>query len=110
MGNRTVTGNSPGTVPLRAGQRVADVERGGGPRSAGHSLVPPPVGRASTHRCDHRRRRSGASRGHATVPGLAVGGEWTGAALLTAENSPAAKRGHYGMYPQFGPVTALLRA
>jgi MFS family permease len=40
--------------------------------------------------------------------GLAVGGEWAGAALLTAENAPAAKRGHYGMYPQLGPAIALV--
>ncbi|KQZ76024.1 MFS transporter [Nocardioides sp. Root151] len=40
--------------------------------------------------------------------GLAVGGEWAGAALLTAENAPAAKRGHYGMYPQLGPGIALV--
>jgi metabolite-proton symporter len=40
--------------------------------------------------------------------GLAVGGEWAGAALLTAENAPAKKRGHYGMYPQLGPAIALV--
>jgi metabolite-proton symporter len=40
--------------------------------------------------------------------GLAVGGEWAGAALLTSENAPAAKRGHYGMYPQLGPGIALV--
>lgn len=40
--------------------------------------------------------------------GLAVGGEWAGAALLTNENAPAAKRGHYGMYPQLGPGLALM--
>ena len=40
--------------------------------------------------------------------GLAVGGEWAGAALLTAENAPATKRGRYGMYPQLGPAIALV--
>lgn len=40
--------------------------------------------------------------------GLAVGGEWAGAALLTNENAPAEKRGHYGMYPQLGPGLALV--
>lgn len=40
--------------------------------------------------------------------GLAVGGEWAGAALLTAENAPTEKRGHYGMYPQLGPALALV--
>lgn len=40
--------------------------------------------------------------------GLAVGGEWAGAALLTSENAPAGKRGHYGMYPQLGPGLALI--
>jgi metabolite-proton symporter len=40
--------------------------------------------------------------------GLAVGGEWAGAALLTNENAPAGKRGHYGMYPQLGPGLALV--
>jgi metabolite-proton symporter len=40
--------------------------------------------------------------------GVAVGGEWAGAALLTSENAPANKRGHYGMYPQLGPGIALV--
>jgi len=40
--------------------------------------------------------------------GLAVGGEWAGAALLTAENAPPAKRGRYGMFPQLGPAIALV--
>jgi metabolite-proton symporter len=40
--------------------------------------------------------------------GLAVGGEWAGAALLTAENAPAEKRGRYGMFPQLGPAIALV--
>ncbi|MFA6300376.1 MAG: MFS transporter [Nocardioides sp.] len=40
--------------------------------------------------------------------GFAVGGEWAGAALLTSENAPVGKRGHYGMYPQLGPGVALV--
>jgi metabolite-proton symporter len=40
--------------------------------------------------------------------GLAVGGEWAGAALLTAENAPKTQRGRYGMYPQLGPAIALV--
>jgi len=40
--------------------------------------------------------------------GIAVGGEWAGAALLTAENAPPTKRGRYGMYPQLGPAIALV--
>lgn len=40
--------------------------------------------------------------------GLAVGGEWAGATLLTAENTPAHKRGHYAMYPQLGPALGLI--
>jgi MFS family permease len=39
--------------------------------------------------------------------GLAVGGEWAGAVLLTGENAPAAKRGRYAMFPQLGPSVAL---
>lgn len=40
--------------------------------------------------------------------GLAVGGEWAGATLLTAENAPPSKRGHYAMYPQLGPALGLM--
>ena len=36
------------------------------------------------------------------LQGFAVGGEWAGAALLTAEYAPAAKRGRYGMFTQLG--------
>lgn len=36
------------------------------------------------------------------LQGLAVGGEWAGATLLTAEYAPKAKRGFYSMFPQFG--------
>jgi MFS family permease len=41
------------------------------------------------------------------VQGLAVGGEWASAALLTAEYAPKGKRGLYGMFPQLGPSTAF---
>jgi MFS family permease len=41
------------------------------------------------------------------LQGLAVGGEWAGAALLTAEYAPSGKRGLYGMFPQLGPGIAL---
>jgi MFS family permease len=41
------------------------------------------------------------------LQGLAVGGEWAGAALLTAEYDPAHRRGLYSMFPQLGPGIAL---
>jgi MFS family permease len=41
------------------------------------------------------------------LQGLAVGGEWAGAALLTAEYAPPHKRGWYSLYPQLGPAVAL---
>ncbi|WP_433292614.1 MFS transporter [Pseudonocardia sp. CA-142604] len=41
------------------------------------------------------------------LQGLAVGGEWAGAALLTTEYAPAHKRGLYSMFPQLGPGIAL---
>jgi MFS family permease len=41
------------------------------------------------------------------LQGLAVGGEWAGAALLTTEYAPAGKRGLYSMFPQLGPGIAL---
>jgi metabolite-proton symporter len=44
------------------------------------------------------------------LQGLAVGGEWAGATLLTAENAPAGKRGRYAMFPQLGPSVALALA
>ncbi|PVG81651.1 MFS transporter [Nocardioides gansuensis] len=34
--------------------------------------------------------------------GLAVGGEWAGANLLTAEYAPAGRRGFYAVFPQLG--------
>jgi metabolite-proton symporter len=37
------------------------------------------------------------------VQGLAMGGEWAGASLMTAETAPVDQRGKYGMAPQLGP-------
>lgn len=42
------------------------------------------------------------------LQGFAVGGEWSGAALLTAEYAPERKRGLYGMFPQIGVGTGLV--
>jgi MFS family permease len=42
------------------------------------------------------------------LQGLAVGGEWAGAALLTAEFAPKDKRGLYSMFPQLGPGIAFV--
>jgi metabolite-proton symporter len=39
--------------------------------------------------------------------GFAVGGEWAGATLLTAEYAPKEKRGLYGVFPQLGPAFAF---
>ncbi|WP_313025571.1 MFS transporter [Mobilicoccus sp.] len=39
--------------------------------------------------------------------GFAVGGEWAGATLLTAEYAPAGKRGMMAMWPQLGPAFAF---
>lgn len=39
--------------------------------------------------------------------GFAVGGEWAGATLLTAEYAPKEKRGLYGVFPQLGPALAF---
>lgn len=36
------------------------------------------------------------------VQGLAIGGEWAGAALLAAEYAPTRKRGFYTIFPQLG--------
>jgi MFS family permease len=42
------------------------------------------------------------------LQGFAVGGEWAGAALLSAEYAPPAKRGMYGMFTQLGVGTGLI--
>lgn len=39
--------------------------------------------------------------------GFAVGGEWAGATLLTAEYAPPQRRGRYAMFPQLGPAIAV---
>ncbi|MBP2370010.1 MFS transporter [Pseudonocardia parietis] len=44
------------------------------------------------------------------LQGLAVGGEWAGATLLTAENAPTRSRGRYALYPQLGPSVAFALA
>jgi MFS family permease len=40
--------------------------------------------------------------------GFAVGGEWSGAALIAVEHSPHGSRGFYGSWPQIGTPTGLL--
>ncbi|GAS88753.1 MFS transporter [Mycolicibacterium brisbanense] len=42
------------------------------------------------------------------VQGFAVGGEWAGAALLSAEYAPPAERGRYGMFTQMGVGSGLV--
>jgi MFS family permease len=42
------------------------------------------------------------------VQGFAVGGEWAGSALLSAEYAPAEARGRYGMFTQMGVGSGLL--
>lgn len=42
--------------------------------------------------------------------GFAVGGEWAGATLLTAEYAPSGRRGRYAMFPQLGSAIALVLA
>ena len=44
------------------------------------------------------------------VQGFAVGGEWAGSVLLSAENAPPGRRGYYGMFTQLGLGTALVLA
>lgn len=39
--------------------------------------------------------------------GFAVGGEWAGASLLTAEYAPPGERGRYATYPQIGAFVAF---
>lgn len=42
------------------------------------------------------------------LQGFAVGGEWAGAALLSAEYAPAESRGRYGMFTQLGVGVGLV--
>jgi MFS family permease len=42
------------------------------------------------------------------LQGFALGGEWAGSALLSAECAPAAKRGFYGMFSELGVGAAVL--
>ncbi|WP_427016805.1 MFS transporter [Pseudarthrobacter sp. P1] len=42
--------------------------------------------------------------------GLALGGEWSGAALLAGENAPANKRAIYGTFPQMGAPIGFIIA
>jgi metabolite-proton symporter len=42
------------------------------------------------------------------LQGFAIGGEWAGSALLSAEYAPAAKRGRYGMFTQLGAGVATV--
>jgi MFS family permease len=42
------------------------------------------------------------------VQGFAVGGEWAGSALLSAEYAPAEARGRYGMFTQMGVGSGLI--
>jgi MFS family permease len=42
--------------------------------------------------------------------GIALGGEWAGAALLTTEYAAHGQRGRYSMFPQLGPSLGLILA
>lgn len=44
------------------------------------------------------------------LQGLAMGGEWAGATLLTAEYAPKNQRGRMAVYPQLGPACAFFLA
>lgn len=44
------------------------------------------------------------------LQGLAMGGEWAGATLLTAEYAPKGQRGRMAVYPQLGPACAFFLA
>ncbi len=44
------------------------------------------------------------------LQGFAVGGEWAGSALLSAEHAPEHQRGRFGMFTQMGYGTALVLA
>ncbi|WP_426805889.1 MFS transporter, partial [Stenotrophomonas sp. SrG] len=42
--------------------------------------------------------------------GFALGGEWSGAALVATENAPAGKRAWYGTFPQLGAPLGFIIA
>ncbi|MDK7090283.1 MFS transporter, partial [Escherichia coli] len=42
--------------------------------------------------------------------GFALGGEWSGAALVATENAPADKRALYGTFPQLGAPIGFIIA
>src|SRR5262245_45469559 len=42
--------------------------------------------------------------------GFALGGEWSGAALVATENAPAGKRAIFGTFPQLGAPTGFIIA
>ncbi|MDF9716175.1 MHS family MFS transporter [Nocardioides sp. ChNu-153] len=42
--------------------------------------------------------------------GFAIGGEWSGAALVATENAPAGKRAWYGTFPQLGAPLGFILA
>lgn len=42
------------------------------------------------------------------VQGFAVGGEWAGSVLMSAESAPQDRRGYYGMFTQMGLGTAMV--
>lgn len=44
------------------------------------------------------------------VQGFAVGGEWAGAVLLSAEHAPEDRRGYFGMFTQLGLGTSMVLA
>lgn len=44
------------------------------------------------------------------IQGLAVGGEWGGAVLMSVEHAPAGRRAFYGSWPQMGAPVALILA
>lgn len=44
------------------------------------------------------------------LQGLALGGEWSGAALVATENAPANKRAIYGTFPQLGAPLGFIIA
>jgi MFS family permease len=44
------------------------------------------------------------------LQGLGLGGEWSGAVLLTAQHAPAERRGLWSSFPQVGPALGFLLA